>query len=235
MKRPDILNFATGLATDELDFTTWETNTTITIRARDIHGVQDQPVTQEFPADSGPVSTIFWNDSSILVRRSRTDILADISAIVVSTALGTVYVRDEKLSGTNGGTATVGSWATRDLNTIDSDPESLASLAANQLDLVAGTYETLILVPAFKVDGFMSRLQNIDLASTLIFGSTGHCQNEENSHSIIQGVFTVAVTTTLEVQMQVEKTSGTQDNGNRKGFAGGTGEVYTIARFRRVA
>ena len=81
MKRPDILNFTTGLATDELDFTTWETNQTITLRARDIHGVEQMPSGKEFPADSGSVSRIYWASASILVRRSRTDVLADISAI----------------------------------------------------------------------------------------------------------------------------------------------------------
>jgi hypothetical protein len=81
MKRPDILNFSSGLSTDRLDFTTWETNTTITIRARDINAVLDKPATLEFPADSGPVSTIYWSGNEILVRRSRTDILADIDAL----------------------------------------------------------------------------------------------------------------------------------------------------------
>ena len=233
MKRPDILNFSTGLATDELDFTTWETNTTITIRARDIHGVMDQPVSQEFPTDSGPVSTIFWNDTSILVRRSRTDILADIAAIAPETNLGTVFIQDQKTLGTDGGTFTSGAWRTRDLTTLVLDPESLASLAANQVTLVAGTWRINSSAPAFRVNGHQARLRNITAGTTTTLGtseSSGTGGSTTNRSTII-GAFVIAVSTIFEIQHQCATTRATDGFGSAASFAT---EIYTDVIFTRI-
>ncbi len=234
MIRDEGVNFIAQAIAPRIDLTTLE-GRLVSFRTPDIIAVEEQLEDVRSPVYTGVRSRVYTSDQSWVVRDDAATVLAAIDASGSPVSLGTVYVRDEKASGTNGGTATVGSWATRDLTTIASDLSGLASLASNQLDLLAGTYETVIFVPGFKVDGFMARLQNIDLATTTLFGSTGHCQNEENSHSIIQGLFVIGVTTTFEVQMQVEKTSSSQDFGNVKGFAGGTGEVYTIAKFKRVA
>lgn len=235
MKRPDILRFVVGLSTDELNFTTWETNQIITIRARDIHGVEQQPSGKEFPADSGSVSRIYWHDTSVLVRRSRLDVLADIAALVPVIPTGNVYVQDQKANGTNGGAGVAGSFQTRDLNTITDDPAGLATLASNQLTLLAGTYLTLIFVPGVETDGFRARLRDITASSTISLGSNAHTGRDDvQVQSVIQDLFTISVTSTLEVQMRQDNTPAAPNNsfGLANGFAGI--EIYTIARFRRI-
>ena len=233
MKRPDILNFDSGLSTDELNFTTWETNTTITLRARDIHGVVDQPVTQEFPADSGPVSTIYWNDNEILVRRSRTDILADIAALVGTTPLTYVSVRDEKAQSTDSGTFTSGSFQTRDLNVIQSDLGSLASLSANQLTLLSGTYVCSVVCPGYQVARHQARLQNITDAATTLLGTTLRSGSGtfHSGYSFIVGLFQILATKTFEVQHQCQTSRSNDGFGE---FGGFTTEVFTVAEFRRI-
>jgi hypothetical protein len=234
MIRDERAAFVAQAIAPRIDLTTLE-GRLVSFRTPDIIAVEEQLEDVRSPVYTGVRSKVYTSDQSWVVRESAAVVLAAIDASVSPPSLGTVYVQDQKTTGTNGGTGTVGVWATRDLNTITSDSSSLASLAANQVDLLSGTYEALIFVPGHKVDGFMARLQNIDLATTTIFGSSGHSVPEVNSHSVIQGRFIIGVTTTFEVQMQIASSNGTEDFGDTKGFAGGTGEVYTVARFRRVA
>jgi len=81
MYRPDIRE-GFGTQTDSLDFATWETNQTITIRARDIVAVEQLPEGKAYPADSGPVSRVYLSTAQeIRVRASRVAILAAIAAL----------------------------------------------------------------------------------------------------------------------------------------------------------
>ena len=60
----------------------------------------------------------------------------------ISGAGGTsvAIIGDQKASGTHSGTATSGSWFTRDLNTEFFDPDGIVSIATNQFTLGAGKY-----------------------------------------------------------------------------------------------
>ena len=64
---------------------------------------------------------------------------------------GYILIRDEKASGTTGGTFTSGAWQTRDLNTEVVDTGNHASVATNQITLAAGTYRFRIVAPAHLV------------------------------------------------------------------------------------
>tara|TARA_R110000796_G_C14421942_1_gene420040 strand:- start:242 stop:748 length:507 start_codon:yes stop_codon:yes gene_type:complete len=58
------------------------------------------------------------------------------SAYIKSVAV----IADRKTAGTQGGTATSGSWQTRDLNTEVSDVAGIVTIASNQFTLQAGSY-----------------------------------------------------------------------------------------------
>ncbi len=72
--------------------------------------------------------------STALVNKLRKD--------VDSLTLKIAVITDNKPSGTSGGAGVASSWTTRDLNTIDSDPNSLVlDLTSNQFTLAAGAYQ----------------------------------------------------------------------------------------------
>jgi hypothetical protein len=145
-----------------------------------------------------------------------------------------ILIRDEKTSGTDGGTFTNGAWRTRTLNTEVTDTGNHASLASNQITLAAGTYECFIRCPGYEVGPHQTRLQNITDTATTLLGTTDAASNSDFSvtQSIIIGRFTIATSKTFEIQHQGLHTRSTDGFGRSGGF--GT-EIYTIAEFRKVA
>jgi len=126
-----------------------------------------------------------------------------------------------------------GSFETRDINTVDDDPQSIVSISSNQITLAAGTYRCLISCPAVESLRHKARLQNITAASTLLEGTSefsGTLTGFHVTRSLIVGRFTVAAGQMLEIQHQVGA-ANTDGFGKASGF--GASEVYTIAEFWR--
>lgn len=151
-----------------------------------------------------------------------------------SIAVPYLEYRDEKAANTAGGTATAGSFETRTLNTEHADAGNHGSLAANQITLAAGTYEADIAVPgAGGVNAFIAKLRNItDGADTLTGTSAIAGGGNIMAHSRITGRFTIAAPKVFEVQMCVATTVATNGWGFPTNL--GIGEMYTVARFRKV-
>lgn len=137
----------------------------------------------------------------------------------------TLHLQDQKSSGTDGGTATSGSWQTRTLNTEVTDSIG-STLSSNQFTLPAGTYHIRASAPAFSCSQHQIRLQNITDTATTLTG-TSECTNagagDGVSRSEIDAVFTIAGTKTFELQHRVASTKAT--NGYGIGTGWGT-EVY---------
>lgn len=147
-----------------------------------------------------------------------------------------VILEDQKTSGTDGGTATTGSWQTRTLNTAVRNVGSLAALASNQFTLPAGTYHVLVAAPARRVDHHQARLQNITDAATVAVGTgefSGSGVSPSNTPSIISTVFTIAGSKTFEVQHNVATTKATDGYGIAVGR--GVTEVYSRVEITKVA
>ncbi len=142
--------------------------------------------------------------------------------------------RDEKSAGTHAGTFTSGAWQTRTLNVESSDAGGHGSLASNQITLVAGTYEAMIIAPAHATDTHQARLQNITDASTTLvgIGQRNPSANGVANCSFVTGRFTIAATKVFEVQHRCTTTRATDGFG----FAANVGatEVYALARFWKV-
>lgn len=145
-----------------------------------------------------------------------------------------ILIQDQKTTNTDGGDFTSGAWRTRDLNTEVSDAGGHASVASNQITLAAGTYRCRISAPAYQVTRHQLRLQDITNTATLLMGSCGYtvAGGGNQTHSFIEGRFTLAGTTVLEVQHQAETT---QASGVGFGVAShfGAFELYTSAAFER--
>ena len=145
-----------------------------------------------------------------------------------------LHVRDEKSSGTNGGTATAGLFQRRDLNTVETNTIPGASLSASQFTLPAGTYDIQASAPAFEAGGHQARLYNATDGTYPIIGG-----NEVNgsdrigsSRSLIMGRITITATKAFEIRHRVSATQSNNGFGVSLGF--GT-EVYTDVVIRRVS
>jgi len=137
-----------------------------------------------------------------------------------------IMVRDEKTSGTAGGSATSGSWGTRTLNTQVVNNISGASLAANQVTLPAGTYYAKWSVPFFRTNLSQSRLYNVSDVAAIGYGSnTAEDVNVGGDQSVGEYYFTLAASKTLEVQYRVGTSWATDGLGRAMSF--GNVEVYT--------
>jgi len=143
-----------------------------------------------------------------------------------------IILRDEKASGTNGGTLTNGDWRTRDLNTEVLDEPNAASLSSNQITLDSGTYAAWITCPAHSVGQNRARLQNITDGITLLLGTSEDAGTANQTlRGAIVGHFTLSAQKVLEVQQQAENSQSDVGFGIASGFAT---EVYTVVHLRKV-
>lgn len=150
-------------------------------------------------------------------------------------------VWDQKASGTNGGTFTLGAWRTRDLNMISTNIPG-ASLAANQVTLPAGTYIVSARAPAFEVNANLTRIWNVTDGALLARGTsmftslvgTGFPTLDNVTTSSIEGQFTIAASKVIELQHRSAATSPTNEGFGRAGGFG-IGEVYANAIFIKIA
>lgn len=145
-----------------------------------------------------------------------------------------LHVRDEKSSGTNGGTFTSGSYQTRTLNTVKTNEVTGASLSSNQIILPSGTYFIIASSPAYAVSNHKAKLYNITDSSDVIFGTTEHAWNNgyNTTHSFIRGRFTISAQKTFEIQHRCGSTVSTEGFGTSSSM--GT-EVYAEAMIWKVA
>lgn len=128
-----------------------------------------------------------------------------------------LHVRDERASGTDGGTFTSGAWQTRVLNTTVYNDITGASLATNQITLPAGTYEIWATAPGHQVETHQTRLQNITDATTVLTGTTVRSRaassTDGTSASEVKGRFVLSGTKALELQHRCSSTLATSGFG----------------------
>lgn len=162
----------------------------------------------------------------------------DSKAITPATRLAAgrqlLHVRDEKTSGTNGGTFTSGSYQTRTLNTTLTNEITGASLSSNQITLPAGTYLVEASAPALNVDDHKVRLRNVTDGTDLIIGTSERSGAADSvaTRSGVRGRFTLAAQKTLELQHRCVTTKSTNGFGEPAAF--GDNEVYAEAMIWRV-
>lgn len=146
-----------------------------------------------------------------------------------------LHVRDEKASGTNGGTFTSGAWQKRTLNTVVTNELGTGLTADEITGLVAGTYEVEALAPAHAVNGHQARLYDVTGAVVLVLGSNEYANTAGNAitKSVVRGRFTLTATSTVRLEHRCATTSGgTYGFGQANSF--GT-EVYAGLQIRKVS
>jgi len=117
-----------------------------------------------------------------------------------------LHIRDEKSSGTSGGSSSSGSWQTRTLNTIKTNEITSASLSSNQITIPSGTYYIMAKANHFDGDRHKIKLRNITDSSDEIIGSSEYAEDTYNgtTNSYLNGRFTIGGTKSFELQHRCE-------------------------------
>lgn len=146
-----------------------------------------------------------------------------------------IHVRDEKPSGTNGGTFTTGSYVTRALNTVKTNTIPGAALAANRITLPAGIYEIAASAPAQAVNLHKALLYNVTDGAATIMGTSAYAASSYGGHSRseVRGRFTIAGAKDFEIRHGCQTTLATIGLGAAASF--GDVEVYTDVMIRRIS
>ncbi|MBC7821604.1 MAG: hypothetical protein IAG10_32360, partial [Planctomycetaceae bacterium] len=135
-------------------------------------------------------------------------------------------IREEQVSGTNGGTFTSGADQVRVLNAEQSDLDSIVSIASNRFTLAAGTWLIRWRAPAYAVGAHQSFLYNFTDTAEVARGSSefASAANVVQNTSAGSAVVTIAGSKAFEIRHRCQVTSATYGLGNAASF--GT-EVYT--------
>jgi hypothetical protein len=137
-------------------------------------------------------------------------------------------IRDEKADGVNGGTFTAAAWQTRDLNTKKYDSAGIASVAANQVTLQAGTYRFRAIAPCRQVNANRLKLYNVTDAADVIIGNNASVANTVSTivNAEVSGRFTIISEKVFELRHYCQTTVANLGFGTEDGMALGV-EVYS--------
>ena len=147
---------------------------------------------------------------------------------------GTTYsiFRDEKTSGTNGGTFTSGAFRTRDINATQVNQITGSSIASNQITLPAGTFYISASAPSFNNDQNQARFFNITDSSVAILGTSDYQSTNDQGSSIVLGTIVLTSSKVFELQHQCVTTQASNGFGVANTF--GT-QVYSVVTIAKVA
>lgn len=183
--------------------------------------IADSNVTTAKIADSN-VTTAKIADGNVTTAKLSSTLQTPIALIMGQL----LHVRDEKASGTGGGTGSNSTWQTRVLNTTVTNEISSASLSSNQVSLPAGTYYAKARSPYNNANAnHKARLRNVTDGSTLLVGSSAYnSAGSQQTDSLVEGRFTLSGTKTVELQHWT-----TSNPTNSLGLPVSSGEVEVYA------
>jgi hypothetical protein len=212
---PTASSTAVGTGSDSAK--TWYTGSAVTSKPYVILGICKY--------SSGLVAAGSWNVSPTTIQ------LFGHGVPLPNTTRQLIQVREEQVSGTNGGTFTNGAWRTRTLNTTLVNDISGASLASNQITLPAGVYEARGRAPAREVGTHRLKFVNVTDTADLVLGGSGGATGTDNDWAEVEGRFVLVGTKAVELQHICGTTKATN------GFGQGTSlatEVFAEVWIRKL-
>jgi len=171
----------------------------------------------------GGVYALTYDGTQFIAR----GVTAGVSA-APSTAPGLI-VNDQQTSGVSEG-ITSGAYRQRTLNTVVRNTIG-ASLASNQITLLAGTYYAEWSASGFSVDLFKTRLQNITDTATIALGSNERANSSvpaSAGRSRGTAYFTISASKVIQIEMRTQSTNSSQG----AGFACSFGDNENYAEIR---
>jgi hypothetical protein len=144
-----------------------------------------------------------------------------------------LWVRDEKGSGTDGGSSTAGATVQRGLNTVKRNTMTGASLSSNQITLPAGTHRISFSAPAYSAGNHQAWLYNVTDGTVLIPGTSEYSGTANTRSGTINCEVVLAASKVLEIR---HYTFASQSNSGL-GLASSSGQtsVYTEVFIEKVA
>ncbi|MEX2438169.1 MAG: hypothetical protein WD449_02855, partial [Candidatus Babeliales bacterium] len=140
---------------------------------------------------------------------------------------GVTFLRDSKISGSDGGTFPSGAAVTRDLNIVRGDRNKV-SLLSNKFTLQPGLYQIKARAPAYRVNRHQAFLFNVTVGQTVLEGTNAYAVEDtlgDQTVSEIEGNLIVPLPMVFEVRHACETTRIDDGFGVATGF--GASEVYT--------
>lgn len=141
--------------------------------------------------------------------------------------------RDEKPSGTNGGTGTATTWVQRDINTTSINAIQGASLSSNQVTLPAGTFSIRASAPCAVAASHVLRLYNITAGAVVALGTAERSIASSSSRSFVNCSLTLGASAVLRLDHWLSAAGSANDLGNNAGT--GSPNVFTEIEIKRVA
>ena len=137
-------------------------------------------------------------------------------------------LEDQQSTGTEGGTATSGSWVHRTLNTEVYDPDSIVSLTSNQFTIGPGNFFIYFESQSYSAGRNQNRLYNVTDSSVIKYGNNAYGSGGEGVTNVSWGYGRVTIssgTKVFRVEHRVEATMNTYGWG--VAFSDGGGNIYT--------
>lgn len=137
-----------------------------------------------------------------------------------------VTIRDEKPSGTQGGTCSINVWMNRDLNTMEGDT-GFVTLSGSRFTLQPGKYFIEVHAPGYGVALFRTKLANVTAGNDALVGGSAqsHPTSSTLTYSIALGEIELTASTTFQVQQRCAAEKLTVGLGIASNF--GLPEIYT--------
>lgn len=160
-----------------------------------------------------------------------------------STDEGTVYLKDIKSNGVEGGTLTAGSWQRRIINSLSGDTSFVALTEGTtgvdgtnlEFTLQAGTYDIDIASPVYAaLDSTSFALYNVTNTSYDLVSNNSPAAGGLSYNFIIKGPLVLTEATVFDVRIYSTTTQATFGLG-RAGVATGINEVYTQIRITKLS
>jgi hypothetical protein len=145
-----------------------------------------------------------------------------------------LHVRDIKIYATSGGSSVSGSQV-RDINTVEKNEISGASLSSNQITLPAGTYFIQATAPCYKSNSHKAVLHNVTSGAVNAVGTVEYNDSSDNvqTSSFINKRFTISGTSVFEIRHFISVAKST--NGLGIGYNVASTNVYTEVMIWKVA
>jgi hypothetical protein len=164
------------------------------------------------------------------------DISASAAIAMSKIAFSVATVFENQITGTDGGTFTLGAWRTRTLVT-SSDPDSIVTaLSSNKFTLGAGLYLIEGSAPACEVLGHKAKLYNVTAAGDELTGSSEYADATASStcsRSEFSGLVLIVSASEFEVRHYSNGTKATNGFGRASSIAL-TNEIYTTVRIIKI-
>lgn len=150
------------------------------------------------------------------------------------TAAPLLHVREES-AGVGG--AAISGTQDRVLNTVVTNTIPSASLASSQITLPAGTYDYEISAPAYSISRHRASLYNVTDGVTTQYGTSefNSTSDQVQTRSTVAGRVTITAPKTFKVQHYTGSAGGGGTSALGAAASDSRPEVYTEARFWKVA